>query len=268
LAGCTGLGAGIEQACNDGIVQSPEVCDDGNASCGTCSPGCTAFASDFAKGSISVLKQSNLVNGDNFTLADGYGNSQTFEYRTSGTQTAGRVLILINSGGSGDSASTVRTKTVSAVNFASTLTSASVTTGTATFTTTANPHPLSAGVKVLVSGVSVAGYNGTWTIATVTANTFTVTGMPALAAGTGGTVDLALDITAVAGTSPLVTLNNDRYSVFGNNPPASITLSVADSDFTKVEFAGGLGGDCATGGACRIDEDCKSNVCTGNTSCQ
>src|ERR1041385_7864290 len=144
-AGCTS-GPGITQACNDGIVQASqgEVCDDGNASCGTCSNNCQVFSSAKATGSLSVVRANDMTSGDNFTLNDGYHNAVTFEYRTSGAATAGHILISVSGG---DNSTSVRGTTVSAINAGPVTIAAAGATwlaGVATFTTTAN-HKLAAG---------------------------------------------------------------------------------------------------------------------------
>jgi hypothetical protein len=57
---------------------------------------------------------------------------------------------------------------------------------TVTITTT-NPHGFDVGQMVVISGVGVAGYNGTFTIASITSNTkFTYTDATTALAGSGG----------------------------------------------------------------------------------
>ncbi len=64
--------------------------------------------------------------------------------------------------------------------------SASESSTTVTITTNGS-HGFTAGQHVLISGVSVAGYNGAFTIASApTANTFTYTTTAGLGAATGG----------------------------------------------------------------------------------
>ena len=85
---------------------------------------------------------------------------------------------------------------------------------TATYTTTA-AHRFVVGEPVDIAGVAVAGFNGRFIVATVpTTTTFTVTGMPAgLAASGGGTA--AVDIftgTAAQGFAPIA--NDPTKNVF------------------------------------------------------
>jgi cysteine-rich repeat protein len=62
--------------CGDGQAEASlgEVCDDGNASaCGTCSADCTTITSAAATGKIvAVSAVGHILDGDNFTLNDGF----------------------------------------------------------------------------------------------------------------------------------------------------------------------------------------------------
>ncbi|HUS31258.1 MAG TPA: hypothetical protein VMZ53_22260, partial [Kofleriaceae bacterium] len=264
-AGCT-TGGGTTQSCNDGVVQSAfETCDDGNASCGTCSTNCQVFASAQAKGSISVVRGNVIASGDVFRLDDGYNPPITFEYRLSGAAATGNMSIPV---GSGDNLGSVRGKTRDAINYSVNIETtgnagASETGTTATFTTTSN-HRFTTGLTVVVSGVGVAGYNGKWVITgTPAADKFTVT-LPTsgLAASGGGSVSLALDITATSGdTFSIVVLTNDHFSLNGNT---AITFTASDPDFSKVDMQGGAGGDCDTGLVCRSNPDCDNGLCSSN----
>nr|HEX4314431.1 MopE-related protein [Kofleriaceae bacterium] len=76
---------------------------------------------------------------------------------------------------------------------------------TATFTTTA-AHPFVVGEPVVVAGVGVAGYNGTFIVATVpTTTTFTATGLAAGLANSGGGTAAVMIFqgTAAQGFSPI-----------------------------------------------------------------
>ena len=92
---------------------------------------------------------------------------------------------------------------------------------TATYTTTA-AHHLAAGEPILVAGVGVAGYNGTFIVNTVpSGTTFTVAGLPTgLANSGGGTVAVVIfQGTAAQGFSPIV--NDPTNAIFlpgGCNP--------------------------------------------------
>jgi len=154
---------------------------------------------------------------------------------------------------------------------------------TATFKTTA-VHALSVGSTITVAGVGVAGYNGNFVVATVpTTTTFTVTGMPAgLAASGGGTVSTMIWSATAAGFAPIA--NDPTNSVFLNPPgltscnpnPATcdasvgcssancccvsqcrpyITIMLTDGDET---CGGTAGGNCSvtTATACFQNSDC------------
>jgi hypothetical protein len=265
--------AGATQACNDGIVQSAfEACDDGNATCGSCSADCQTAQSAAATGTIIVVRSSSIDDGDNFTLDDGFHAPVTFEYRNNGSAGAGHIEIGLNS----DNSAGVRNKTASAINAAA-VTIASGPTGavqaaspskTVTFTTT-DPHKLATGVNVIVSGVGVAGYNGTWLVTGVTSTTFTAdVATTGLAASGGGTAKLGLDITAVGVTNTAqVSLTNKHLSSFGN------VAIVANPSTTNISVSGmgsglgnvvGKGGDCAAAQVCTSNPDCESAVCSGS----
>jgi cysteine-rich repeat protein len=67
--------------CGDGIVNGPEACDDGNTSvCGSCSTNCMTVQSGKAMGRINVVKGSDLVDAETFTLNDGFNPPVTFEF--------------------------------------------------------------------------------------------------------------------------------------------------------------------------------------------
>jgi hypothetical protein len=71
--------------------------------------------------------------------------------------------------------------------------------GTTVTVTTVGPHGLEQGETVTIAGVSVGGYNGTFTVTGVTSTTFTYTATAGLAAGSGGTAS-----------------NNNVHAVVGN----------------------------------------------------
>src|SRR5215212_2028375 len=66
-----------------------------------------------ATGYIDPVNGARIDSGDNFTLQDGAHAPVTFELRSSGTVTPGRTLISVNVG---DTAATVRSKIITAVN--------------------------------------------------------------------------------------------------------------------------------------------------------
>ncbi len=92
---------------------------------------------------------------------------------------------------------------------------------TATFTTT-TPHRLTSGIPVVVSGVGVTGYNGTWTVNTIVSTTrFTATiGSSNLAASGGGTVNGDQDDILATGSLAMCFANGpgtaDAFDMSGN----------------------------------------------------
>jgi len=83
----------------------------------------------------------------------------------------------------------------------STVTEFTVTTGTA--------HGKTAGNSIVIAGSSVAGYNGTWTVATApTGTTLTVTSGANLGAATGGTLRLTTPGTWYNGTYTIASFPN------------------------------------------------------------
>lgn len=148
--------AGATQYCNDGIRQAAfEACDDGNATCGTCSADCQTTNGSFqATGQLVVLKGADLVSGDNFTLDDGFGHAVTFEYRSSGSAAAGHVLILVSGA---DASTTVRAKTVSAINNA-TIDVTAVAGSTNQLVSLTNDHNSSLGNVAIVAAVADSNF--------------------------------------------------------------------------------------------------------------
>jgi len=84
-------------ACGDGIITSPEVCDDYNSSaCGSCSADCmTSQLSSTAIGSITAISGTNLVDGETFTLNDGTQTATVFEFDTNNSVASGHVAVQI-----------------------------------------------------------------------------------------------------------------------------------------------------------------------------
>jgi hypothetical protein len=103
--------------CGDGVRDTAnETCDDNNTdACGTCNTTCsTTITAAQATGTMVVVRGSLLRdNLDTFTLIDGFGNTVVFEYDSNGTVGAGHVAITF---ASGDSTSTMRNRTVTAIN--------------------------------------------------------------------------------------------------------------------------------------------------------
>jgi hypothetical protein len=81
------------------------------------------------------------------------------------------------------------------------ISSATESSSTVTATTTA-PHGFSAGQVVVITGASISGYNGTFTIAAVpTSTTFTYTAASGLADASGGTATVSTNSLTLAGTT-------------------------------------------------------------------
>ena len=72
---------------------------------------------------------------------------------------------------------------------------------------------------------------------------------------------LLISAAPVGLTGPVLRLTHDLFTTLGNH---AIFETVLDEDFTVAGMAGGKGGDCGDGEACRSDEDCESNVCESN----
>src|SRR5262249_10080033 len=74
--------------------------------------------------------------------------------------------------------------------------------GTTATVTTAAAHGFAVGQSVVIAGVSVSGYNGTFTIVAVpTSTTFTFTAASGLASATGGTATVSSGPLTLAGTT-------------------------------------------------------------------
>ncbi len=162
----------------------------------------------------------------------------------------GRVNLTAASASEGDGTATV---TVTRTNGSSGPVSATFSTpyaiatatsaGSITTITTTSAHSFVVGQSVVVAGVSVAAYNGTFTITAVTGSTFTyTTSTPNLASGAGGTVNngaataiLGSDYSAASGlvsftdgqtsqtfTVPLIDNGDNTYSISGASSAANV----------------------------------------------
>ena len=111
-----------------------------------------------------------------------------------------------------------------AVNIASAPTGASEVGTTVTITTT-SAHGFANGQSVVISGVGVAGYNGTFTITGATSTTFTYTAGAALLASSGGG-----SATSITASIPLNSTASLGFTITNNN----VTLALTGITFTDV----------------------------------
>jgi hypothetical protein len=125
---------------------------------------------------------------------------------------------------------------------ASPITSTSESGTTVTVTSAANPTGLTVGNQVIIAGVSVAGYNGTFTVLTIngTAHTFTYTATSGLAAGTGGTATAVTESLAAASGGGASTANTFECGMVDQGaaliPGGSGDVLLAGGDF--ITFLG------------------------------
>ena len=105
---------GIASVCGDGVTNGNEVCDDFNTlACGTCRANCTvAVTPEHPAGTIVVVAASSL-DGGTFSVSDGIHPYVTFEFDTNALTKEGNFVISLSSI---DSASLVKTKTITAIN--------------------------------------------------------------------------------------------------------------------------------------------------------
>ncbi len=84
--------------CGDGLRSASEACDDGNTlACGTCSATCQQAQFAPATGRITPVAGSSLVDGETFTLNDGFNPSRVYEFDKNGSVAGGRVPVSIGS---------------------------------------------------------------------------------------------------------------------------------------------------------------------------
>lgn len=141
------------------------------------------------------------------------------------------------------------------------ITSASQAGTTATITTATN-HGFVVGQQAIVSGVSVGGYNGTFFITAVTANTFTYETTSGLAAGTGGLAVTTETATFGSPSSAVVNIGDNDGSGILQLSAATYTLAEdATGPITiTVNRTGGTAGTVTvvynvTGGTAMLGQD-------------
>jgi hypothetical protein len=131
---------GTAHFCGDGRRDAPfEACDDGNATCGSCSPNCGTVTLASARGFIFAAAGEDLVvqamaspPNDTFQLSDGF-TTKTFEFST-GTVTGTNIKIGFSP--VTDTNATMATKIASAINASTLQIDASATLGIVTLDNT------------------------------------------------------------------------------------------------------------------------------------
>jgi cysteine-rich repeat protein len=234
--------------CGDGTAQLPdETCDDGNATCGTCSANCQTFSSAKATGTILVVGGDTLLDDtDLFVLDDGFHRPVQFEYKIgSGIIEVDSVPIIVLDT---DSANTIRTKTLTAINSVGSLERCE---------TDGEICSVDADCALAVLGVCEND---------PTTTCLTPAGCDPGEACLRRCVPIDFDIAATAGIGDTeIKLTNARFSTTGNVVVgATHNENVNDVEFALSPMTGGTGGDCADGQACRANADCESEKCTGN----
>ncbi len=97
--------------------------------------------------------------------------------------------------------------------------------------TTVGKHNFTAGETVVISGVGVAGYNGTFAIlSTPTATTFTYTTTAGLAASSGGTANVGIII-----LEPLKITKSFVPATVAINAPSTLTFSINNPNVMAVD---------------------------------
>jgi hypothetical protein len=131
----------------------------------------------------------------------------------------------------------------------------SISSNSTTWTVIAPSHGLSATNAIVHEGVSVAGYNGSWTVASVIdGNTYTVTNASNPGAATGGTQRLATPGTyfggawTVASGTPGTTTLTVTSSITG--PAVDTSGTATAKDEAKVDMWGAIFGSVTTSMAC------------------
>ncbi len=157
-----------------------------------------------APASVLIIGPNILVRGHTGTIGyhtGGFGGSTNVTFTNQGTIRADMPGGTITLNGN----SWLNAGTIEATAAANPIATATQVSSTVTITTTA-PHGFSGGQRVVIAGVSVAGYNGVFTISSVTsATTFTYTNtVTGLAASGGGTAKVGgnLDFRSTAAGAP------------------------------------------------------------------
>jgi uncharacterized repeat protein (TIGR01451 family) len=143
--------------------------------------------------------------------------------------------------------------------------SATEVTTTATITTVGK-HNFAAGETVVISGVGVAGYNGTFAItATPTPTTFTYTTTAGLAASSGGTANVGIII-----LEPLQITKSFNPTTVAINAASTLTFSITNPNVIAVDgnFTDTLPANLVVANPPSVTNTCGGtfNPLAGNTS--
>jgi cysteine-rich repeat protein len=93
--------------CGNGTIDAGEVCDDGNPlACGTCGVMCNQVQLDVARGRIQAVAGSALVDGERFTISDGYHYRLYFEFDKDNAVSNGYIAVPIKNSSSASEVAT------------------------------------------------------------------------------------------------------------------------------------------------------------------
>jgi CSLREA domain-containing protein/uncharacterized repeat protein (TIGR01451 family) len=142
-----------------------------------------------------------------------------------------QATATFNAGGTSGRGSADATVDQAVVGANSNLIATATEVGTTATITTVGKHNFSVGETVVISGVSVAGYNGTFTILTTpTTTTFTYTAPGALGAASGGSADVGIII-----LEPLKITKSFVPATVATNTASTLTLSVNNPNVMPVD---------------------------------
>lgn len=141
--------------CGDGTMTPPEACDDfNNNSCGSCNMGCSAVQTPTAAtGSITVVAGANLVDGETFTIDDGFNSAVTFEFDSDASNPTNAVTFT-----AGDTAEQVEAAIIAAINNVVTGLIVTASDGGAGVVTLTHDRLSSAGNQTVTETVTDAGF--------------------------------------------------------------------------------------------------------------
>ncbi|MBZ5507915.1 MAG: DUF11 domain-containing protein [Acidobacteriia bacterium] len=142
-----------------------------------------------------------------------------------------QATATFNAGGTSGRGSAHATVDQGVVSANSNLIASATEAGTTATITTVGKHNFAAGETVVISGVGVAGYNGTFLIlATPTTTTFTYTTAAGLAASSGGTANVGIII-----LEPLQIVKSFNPTTVATNVSSTLTFSVNNPNVIPVD---------------------------------